>query len=280
MSSFSHRSRKVREADPYQEWLLTDESGYGPNLTPKNILDYTNAGGNILLALSSDATTPAAISSLLLEFDIALPSDRTSQVVDHFNYDTLSSSEHHNVVLVSRPGPLRPDVVNFFGGDGLLAIPKAVGQTLGNTSPLIAPILKAPMTSYVHNPKEEADSETDVSATGSQISLISALQARNSARFTVLGSLEMLQDKWFSANVQVPGGKNVKTANREFAKQLTAWTFKEVGVLKVGRIEHHQVLDASKPVSNTTQVGFADPEIYRIKTDVVSVILSNHAAAC
>jgi len=192
--------------------------------------------------------------------------------VDHFSYDTLSSSENHNVVLASRPGPLRPDVVNFFGGDGLLAVPKAVGQTLGNTSPLIAPILKAPATSYVHNPKEDADSETDVSATGSQISLISALQARNSARFTVLGSLEMLQDKWFGADVQVPGGKNVKTVNREFAKQLTAWTFKEVGVLKVGRIEHHQVLDASKPVSNTTQVGLPDPEIYRIKTDVVSAI--------
>lgn len=252
---------------------MTEVTGYGPNLTPKNLLEYTNAGGNILLALSSEAVTPSAISSLLLEFDIALPSDRTSQVVDHFSYDTTSSAENHNVVLLPRPSPLRPDVVNFFGGDGILAVPKAVGQTLGNSSPLIAPILKAPATSYVYNPKEEADGELDVFATGSQISLISALQARNSARFTVLGSLEMLQDKWFDASVQAPGGKSVKTVNKDFARQLTAWTFKEVGVLKVGHVEHHQVLDASKPVSNTTQVGPADPEIYRIKTDVVSVFV-------
>jgi len=168
-----------------------------------------------------------------------------------------------------RPGPLRADVVNLFGGDGLIAVPKAVGQTLGTSSPLINPILKAPETSYIYNPKEEAGDEQEISATGSQIALVSAMQARNSARFTVLGSLDMLQDAWFDATVQTPSGKSTKTANREFAQQLTEWTFKEVGVLKVGRVEHHQVEDASKPVANTTQVGFADPEIYRIKNDVV-----------
>jgi len=190
-------------------------------------------------------------------------------VVDHFNYDTKSSAENHNVLLIPRPGPLRPNVVNFFGGDGLLAVPKAVGQTLGSSSPLINPILKAPETSYIYNPKEEAGEEQDTSATGSQIALVSAMQARNSARFTVLGSLEMLQDAWFDASVQTPTGKSTKTVNREFVRQLTEWTFKEVGVLKVGRVEHHQVEDASKAVANTTQVGFSDPEIYRIKNDVV-----------
>lgn len=238
-------------------------------MTPKNLLDFTNAGGNILLALSSEISTPSAISSLLLEFDISLPSDRSAMVIDHFNYDTKSSTENHNVLLLPRPGPIRPDVVDFFGGEGLLAVPKAVGQTLGASSPLINPILKAPETSYIYNPREEAGDEQDISATGSQIALVSAMQARNSARFTVLGSLEMLQDKWFEASVQTPTGKSSKTVNRDFARQLTEWTFKEVGVLKVGRVEHHQVMDAGKPVANTTKVGVSDPEIYRIKTDVV-----------
>ena len=252
--------------------MLTDGfQGYGPNLTPKNILDFTNAGGNVLLALSSDSPTPSAISSLLLEFDIGLPTDRGSHVVDHFHYDTVSSVEGHNVVLTSRPSPLRPDVTDFFGGAGVLAIPKAVGQTLGGNSPLINPILKAPETAYMYNSKAEADEEQDVSSTGSQIALVSAMQARNDARFTILGSLEMLQDKWFDADIKAPKGNSAKTVNRAFAGQLTEWTFKEVGVLRAGRVEHHQVLDASTPVSNTTQVGYADPEIYRIKTDVVSI---------
>ncbi|KAK5083206.1 oligosaccharyl transferase glycoprotein complex, beta subunit [Exophiala xenobiotica] len=259
--------------------LLPPKSkGYGPNLAPKNLLDFTNAGGNVLLALSSETATPSAISSLLLEFDISLPSDRTSHVVDHFNYDARSSADDHNVLLLPKARPLRPDVMDFFGWHGkeLLAVPKAVGQTLGTSSPLINPILKAPDTSYIYNPKEEAGDEQDISATGSQIALISAMQARNSARFTVLGSLEMLQDKWFDATVQTSSGESTKTANRDFAKHLAGWAFKEVGVLKVGRVEHHQVMDATKPVANTTQVGFSDPEIYRIKTDVSFSIEISH----
>ena len=94
-------------------------AGYGPALTPKLLLDYTNAGGNVLLGLSSEAGTPSAISSLLLEFDIALPTDRTSVVVDHFNYDTSSASDKHDVLLLNRPGPLRDGVMDFFGGDGM-----------------------------------------------------------------------------------------------------------------------------------------------------------------
>lgn len=250
-------------------------AGYGPSLTPKFLLEYVNAGGNVLLGLSSESGTPSAISSLLLEFDITLPTDKHSVIVDHFNHDTASSGEKHDVLLVSRSTPSRADVVNFFGGSGLLALPQTVGQTLGNTSPLVAPILKAPVTAYAYNPKEDVESVEDVFATGSQLSLISALQARNSARFVVLGSLESLQDKWFDASVKTLDGKSVKTVNREFAKQLTEWTFKEVGVLKVVDISHHQIAPSTKSGENATQIGDSNPEIYRIKNDVVCHELSN-----
>lgn len=192
-------------------------------------------------------------------------------VVDHFNYDAASAVDKHDVLLVSRPTPSRADVLNFFGGSGLLALPQTVGQTLGNTSPLVAPILKAPATAYAYNPKDDAESIEDVFATGSQLSLISALQARNSARFVVLGSLESLQDKWFDASVKTPEGKSVKTVNREFAQQLTEWTFKEVGVLKVIDINHYQITPSTKANQNATQIGDSNPEIYRIKNDVVCV---------
>lgn len=248
-------------------------SGYGPSLTPKLLLDFINAGGNVLLGLSADSSTPSSISSLLLELDISLSPDRSSVVVDHFNYDTASATEKHDVLLVPRPGPLRPDVKNFLGGDGVLALPKTVGQSLGSASPLLVPILKAPATAYSHNPKEEGESMEDPFATGSQLTLISAMQARNSARFTVLGSLEMLEDKWFDASVKGSNGKSTKTVNREFAKQLSAWTFKEVGVLKVGKVSHYEVTDASKKGENNTQVGFQNPGIYRIKNDVVRIVI-------
>ena len=248
---------------------MTFGPGYGPSLTPKILLDFTNAGGNVLLGLSADSSTPSSIGSLLLELDINISPDRSSVVVDHFKYDTISAAEKHDVLLVPRPGPLRPDVKDFFGGDGVLALPRTVGQSLGNASPLLMPIVKAPATAYSYNPKEEGESMEDSFATGSQLTLISAMQARNSARFTVLGSLEMLEDKWFDAYVKGSDSKSVKTVNREFAKQLSAWTFKEVGVLKVGKISHYEVTDASRQGENSTQVGFQNPEIYRIKNDVV-----------
>lgn len=232
-------------------------------MTPKNILEFLNTGGNILLALSGKSSTSSAINSLLLEADIHLSPDRSAVIVDHFNYDTISAAEKHDVLLLPRPGPLRPDTKPFFDGEGILALPRVAPQTLGSDSVLIAPVLHAPATAYSYNPREEIPAAEDIQATGSQLNAVSVMQARNSARFAVLGSVEALEDKWFSATVKAPGGKKIPTVNREFAKQLTAWTFKETGVLKVGAIEHHL---AAQDGEFPTEL---NPKIYRIKNETV-----------
>lgn len=240
-------------------------AGLGPALTPKLLLDFLNNEGNVLLALSGKSTTPSSISSLLLELDLHISPDRSSIVVDHFNYDTISAAEKHDVLLLPLPDPVRSDVKSYFSGEGVIALPRPVGQSLGNGSPLLAPILRAPETAYSYNTKDESLSPEDIFATGSQLALVSALQARNSARFTVLGSAEALEDKWFSASVKSPKSKSAVTAaNRQFAKQLTGWTFQELGVLKVGKIEHY----LSDEFGNIE--GDVNPTIYRIKNDVVN----------
>ncbi|KAG4425310.1 hypothetical protein IFR04_001460 [Cadophora malorum] len=253
--------------------LPSKSKGLGPNLTPKLLLDFINGGGNIMLTLSSSVPTPSSLVSLLLELDIHLPTDRNALVVDHFNYDTLSASEQHDVVLLPRPDAIRPDVKNFFVGDGkggdVLAFPRGVGQTLGNTSPLLTPILRAPRSAYSYNPKDDIEGVEDPFAVGPQLSLITTMQARNSARFTVIGSAEMLEDKWFDAKVKRSVGmggagsdaKTVSTANQEFIKEVTGWTFGEIGVLQVFNIEHY--LNESGVRSNVT-----NPKIYRVKNDV------------
>lgn len=234
-------------------------------MAPKQILDFVKDEGNVLLALSGKTTIPSSISSLLLELDLHISPDRSSIVVDHFNYDTVSATDKHDVLIVPLPDPARPDVKPFFSGEGVLALPRAVGQSLGNASPLLAPIVRAPETAYSYNIKDDSPSVEDSFATGSQLALVSALQARNSARFTVLGSAEALEDKWFSASVKSPGAKAAITpANRQFAKQLTGWTFQELGVLKTGKIEHY----LSDEFGNIE--GEVNPTIYRIKNDVVS----------
>lgn len=261
--------------------LPTSSKGLGPALTPNLLVDFVNAGSNILLALSGDKSVPGAISSLLLELDISLAPDRTSLVVDHFNYDVKSASDQHDVLLLPSPEFTRKDIRNYFSVDGLIAAPRAVGQVLGNASPLLASVLKAPATAYTYNPKEDGDGVEDVFATGSQISLVTAFQGRNSARFTVLGSAAALEDAWFDASVRLSSaGKqsDERTGNRAFAQKLSAWTFKELGVLKADAVRHHLNEPANKGERNTTAIGHAYSEIYRIKNDVrYSIELSEWA---
>lgn len=241
--------------------------GLGPNLTANILLQFLQASGNILVALSSDTAASTTLVSLLGELEITLPADRTGLVVDHFDYDALSAGDLHDVVLVEPPVALRPDVSSLFSGeagDKLLAFPRGVGQTLGN-GPLVAPVVRAPRTAYSYNPKEqgEAVDAADLFAAGAQLSLVSALQARNSARLVVVGAAELLADKWFGAKVKKAGdgNKQVATYNREFAKRLSGWAFQETGVLRVNWVEHR--LDGQSAANAT------NPKIYRIKNDVV-----------
>ncbi|KAI9657443.1 MAG: oligosaccharyl transferase glycoprotein complex, beta subunit [Bathelium mastoideum] len=243
--------------------------GLGPALSPPNLLEFAKKQGNVLLALSGESSTPTAISSLLLEFDIQLPTDRNAYLVDHFNYDISSAADKHDVLVLQPVQPLRSDVKSFFGTENPLAVPRAVGQVLGNASPLLTPIIRAPSTAYSYNPKDEGDSVEDPFGFGSQLAVVSAIQARNSARFTVLGSAEMLENKWFDASVKL-SGKQTKTGNEEFAKKLSAWTFQETGVLKVGSLTHYLNEGNNKGVVNESAIGSSElnPKIYKVKNDV------------
>lgn len=192
-------------------------------------------------------------------------------MVDHFNYDAASAADKHDVVLVPAQGPLRPGLRDLFtapGGDKLpLAFPRGVGQVLG-AGALLSPVVRAPHTAYSYNPKEQAESVSDdLFASGAQLSLVSAFQARNSARVAVVGSAEMLSDKWLGAKVKRAGEKKeVATANDEFAKRISGWAFQEIGVLRVNWIEHH--------LNEVGAVNASNPKIYRIKNDVVCLFVS------
>ncbi|KAK3935612.1 oligosaccharyl transferase glycoprotein complex beta subunit [Diplogelasinospora grovesii] len=254
-------------------FLPCKSKGLGPNLTPNVLLQFINAKGNILVTLSSGSAAPTSLVSLLSELDIQLPADRTGLVVDHFNYDSASAADHHDVLLLPPPHPTRLDVKDFFGAgalsDELIAYPRGAAVALG-PGELLAPILRAPRTAYIYNPKEQGETVVadELFAAGEQLALVATMQARNSARLTVVGSAEMLQDKWFdgeAAKVQKVGCQAAKTFNREFAKRVSGWTFQEIGVLRVNWIEHH--LNEVGVLTNES-----NPKIYRIKNDVTYTI--------
>ncbi|KAI5467958.1 Dolichyl-diphosphooligosaccharide--protein glycosyltransferase subunit WBP1 [Mariannaea sp. PMI_226] len=249
-------------------FLPTKIKGLGPNLTPKVLLDFLNADGNILVTMSSTHAVPSSLVALLSELDIALPAERTASVVDHFYYDTVSAAESHDVLVLDTPRNVRPALKNYFEIPGsVLSVPHAIGHTLG-PGPLLTPIIRAPATAYSYNPKEEAEAvDEDLFAAGQQLALVSVLQARNSARVTILGAAEMLQDKWLETKVSRPAEKAQYTANREFITSLSAWAFQELGVLRINSVEHK--------LKDTDEL---NPSIYRVKNEVsYAISISEYA---
>lgn len=213
---------------------------------------------------SASTSVSSSIVGLLNELDISLPADRTGLVVDHFNYDTISADESHDVLVLPAPTPLRPGVKDIFGAgpDEVLAFPSGVGHVLGSSA-LLNPVVRASKTAYSYNPKEQGDvvDPDDLFAAGEQLSLVSTFQARNSARVALIGSAEMLSNKWFDAKVKKVGGDKVTTWNRAFAKKISGWTFQEIGVLRVNKVEHHLAEPGVESELN--------PKIYRVGNDVV-----------
>jgi oligosaccharyltransferase complex subunit beta len=251
-------------------FLPTSVKALGPNLTPNVLVDFVNANGNILVTMSSTTSTPSSLVSLLAELDVVLPAERTSSIVDHFNYDTISAADKHDVLVLDAPLNVRPGMKKYLElpNNSLLAVPHAAGHALG-ASQLLTPVLRAPRTAYSYNPKEQVEvvDPEELFAAGEQLALVSVLQARNSARVTVVGAAEMLQDKWFDAKVAKIGDKKAKTENREFARRLSGWTFQEIGVLRVNEVEHRLV------GTNET-----NPALYKIKTKVAySISLSEYS---
>lgn len=193
-----------------------------------------------MVALSADTPIPTALNAVFLELDIHFPGERTGLVVDHFNYDISSAADQHDVVLLHPPPDYKPGTKNYFAGSNKdsIAFPRAIGHVLGD-GPQLTPIFKAPRTAYIYNEKDQKEIVDDVFAAGDQLDLVSAFQARNSARFTVVGSAAAFQDQWWDAKVQRPGDKEaVKTWNEQFTRRISGWTFHEIGHLRVNSVEH------------------------------------------
>lgn len=253
--------------------LPINSKAYGPRLTPQRLVEYLDNGGNIILGLSGSTATPSTIPGFLQEFDITLPPGRNALVADHFNYDTKTSNEKHDVIIVPSPKALRPGLQDLFNVGQSLVVPRAVGQLLGNANPLLTPIVRAPPTAYTYDPTEEQTNMDELFAAGAQLSLVTAFQARNSARLTVVGAIEMFKNEWMTstATAKTATGSEIVPANRAFAKRVSEWTFHEIGVLKLGRVEHWLEPGQEKGQNHTLAHGpELNPEIYRIKNDVVS----------
>ncbi|OZJ02723.1 hypothetical protein BZG36_05107 [Bifiguratus adelaidae] len=204
--------------------------------SPQALVKFVKDGGNLLIG--ADSTLQDTIRDIAHEFSVQFD-ETDSSVIDHFNVNTATDDGTHTSIIATNYNPFISSVIS----PSLLAQPllyKGIGHKILHKNPLVNRIVMGSSTAYSAEPNEENPVESDVFATGNQVGLVSATQARNSARVTFVGSLDLFSDLYFNASV-TRDGKQVPVGNRQLAKELTQWTFQEKGVLKLVSTQHHKV---------------------------------------
>ncbi|KAF3928301.1 hypothetical protein AA313_de0209175 [Arthrobotrys entomopaga] len=246
----------------------TKLKGLGPNLQSSSFLKHASNGGNILVLLPSspEGTIPTSINELATQVDVFLPPKGFS-AVSHFDLADSTDSEHSTLVLDLPKFP--SNIKNYFNtGENPSAklLFQGPGLAIGS-SPLVQPILTAPRFAYSYDTKEASANADDenVFAAGKQLVLVAGVQTRHNARITFVGGADIFADKSFT---KIAKTKEM-SANRAFAKDVTAWTFKETGALRVDMIEHF-----GEEFGPDRKNG----DIYRVKHDVsYAIALSEYS---
>ncbi|CAG8755114.1 1925_t:CDS:2, partial [Acaulospora morrowiae] len=212
-----------------------ETKNYKDRADPTSLINFVNNGGNILLAATPGISE--TISNFAREFDIEFDEKETA-VIDHFNYNISDEGKH--TLLIAKGITKNPAILSKEVIEGPPVLFRGIGHKVG-TVPLLTRILWASNTSYSYETKDDSvDQEPFI--VGNEIGLISALQARNNARVTFVGSLDLFSDSFFDYSIQNPvsSEKFSKSGNKDFARDLVKWTFQEKGVLRVTSRRHHK----------------------------------------
>jgi len=209
---------------------------FGGSLSVEAIVEFIDAGGNMVLAGSSEATD--LIRELATEVGVEMDEER-SAVIDHLHHDTKLDEGQHTVISAPVAGLLAaPLVVGQPPAAPLLY--RGTGLTTDADNPLLLPLLKAASTAYSHDPNTKITEFPH--AVGTSVVLLAGLQARNNARVLVSGSLEFFSDAFLSAAVNTPqGGSYQQSGNAPVVQSVTQWALKEAGVLRVTGVSHNKV---------------------------------------
>lgn len=218
---------------------------FGGNVSVKAIVDFIDDGGNLLVAANADVAEPVREIAAECGFEY---SEEKSFVVDRFATD--ASDDGLNTLLVID----RENLISnrLIAGEASAAplLFKGVGMSADAENPLIINILTGGSTSFTYVP--DAKITEYPHSVGKSTLLIAAMQARNNARVTFSGSLDFFSNEFFEAQVQkATSDKRAKSGNEEVALAVTRWTFKERGVLRVAKVEHHLVGEKNAPAAYT-----------------------------
>ncbi|CAL0329224.1 unnamed protein product [Lupinus luteus] len=216
---------------------------FGGSIDAAAILDFVDSGHDLIVAADSNASD--LIREIATESGVDFDEDPASFVVDHSGYAVSASEGDHT--LIASDDFIKSDVIL---GSKKIEAPvlfQGIGHSLNPSNSLVLKVLSASPSAYSANPKSKLTSPP--SLTGSTISLVSVIQARNNARILISGSLSLFSNRFFRSSVQKAGIpiKHEKSGNEQFLTEVSKWVFHERGHLKAVNVQHHKIGEADEP---------------------------------
>ncbi|XP_059645184.1 dolichyl-diphosphooligosaccharide--protein glycosyltransferase 48 kDa subunit [Cornus florida] len=225
---------------------------FGGSLDLAAVLDFVDAGHDLII--SADPNASDLIRNIAAECGVDFDEDPSAVVIDHTGYAVSDTEGDHT--LIASDYFIQSDVIL---GSTKIEAPvlfKGIGHSLNPANSLVLKVLSASPSAYSANPNSKLSNPP--SLTGSTISLVSVVQARNNARVMISGSLEMFSNRLFRSSVQKArsSDKYGKSGNEQFVTELSKWVFHERGHLMAVNVKHHKVGETDEPA------------IYRINDDL------------
>jgi oligosaccharyltransferase complex subunit beta len=188
------------------------------------LLEFIDDGRSVLLVGGSGKVAQEIATHSALAFDAA------HVVFDHAHF--AAGDDAHTTVLVDdKFAPINGKVV--FGDAGRAAPLLYKGVAVKSDSALVSTLVRAHSSAFTAK-ADGSPVSGDVLA-GFDVSLVAALHARNGARVTAVGSLDLFSDSFTDRS---PAGG---AAARASLARLTAWTFGRHGVLRARDAQHKPV---------------------------------------
>ncbi|RLM85929.1 dolichyl-diphosphooligosaccharide--protein glycosyltransferase 48 kDa subunit [Panicum miliaceum] len=227
---------------------------FGGSVDQNAVLEFIDAGHDMILAADSSASD--LIRGIATECG-----DPEAMVIDHINYAVTDVDGDHT--LIAGDDLIQSDVIL---GSKKIEAPvlfRGIGHTANPSNSLVLKVLSASPSAYSANPKTKLASPPSV--TGSAISLVSVMQARNNARVLVSGSFDLFSNRFLKSGVQKAGSKkrHERAGNEQFVTETSKWVFHERGHLKAVNVKHHKVGETN------------EPGMYRINDDLREVKCAN-----
>lgn len=161
------------------------------------LLDYFNAGGNVLAIGSSENSVPEEVRLFLNQAGI-YPAPKGFLLDNHFSPGNVISGDH----LVSKSIVSNIELINYQGTAALIS-----------NSELLVPIVRAPKLSFTSDHKDEVLTSDRTWTFGEQGYLAVAFQGLNNARGAWIGSMDLLSRDLLSWVFQAKGVLNLQFAH-------------------------------------------------------------------